>query len=45
MQRVNIGTTHVFPCINIYWVLRKLCEYQAARLSVQQLLRDLAGKC
>ena len=28
---VNIGITHVFSCINICWVPRKLFEHEAVR--------------
>ena len=31
----NIGITHVFSCINICWVPRKLFEHEAIRLSAQ----------
>ena len=40
---MNIGITHVFSCINICWVLRKLFEHEAVRPSVQHRLRDLTS--
>ena len=34
LYRVNIGITHVFSCINICRVPRKLFEHEAVRPSV-----------
>ena len=33
--RSNIGITHVFSCINIYWVPRTLFEHEVDRSSAQ----------
>ena len=40
----NIGITHVFSCINICRVPRKLFEHEAARPSVQTSSKG-PGKC
>ena len=32
---VDIGITHVFSCINICWVLRKLFEHEAVNAMKQ----------
>ena len=40
----NIGITHVFSCINICWVPRKLFEHEAVRPSVQTSPEG-PGKC
>ena len=40
----NIGITHVFSCINICQVPRKLFEHEATRLSVQ-ISSEGPGKC
>ena len=41
---VNIGITHVFSCINICLVTRKLIEHEAVRPSVQTSSEG-PGKC
>ena len=43
-SEINIGVTHVFSCINICWVLRKLFEHMADRPSAQSFPEG-PGKC